>query len=75
MELMKQGAMRTVLSDLAAFAWPATLLANHVSCDFFSLYRCLLVPHFQYFKIAYCMYHTIYVDSASVSHVSDLLSS
>lgn len=28
MELMKQGAMRTVLSGfLAAFAWPATLLA------------------------------------------------
>jgi hypothetical protein len=28
LELMKQGAMRTVLSGLlAAFAWPATLLA------------------------------------------------
>jgi len=28
MELMKQGAMRTILSGLlAAFAWPATLLA------------------------------------------------
>jgi hypothetical protein len=46
MELMKQGAMRTVLSGLlAAFAWPATLLA---ATDFIdskwsvAIDRCLL---------------------------------
>ena len=44
MELMKQGAMRTVLSDLAAFAWPATLLAatDFIDCKWsVAIDRCL----------------------------------